>query len=252
MANGIDEDVEAAKSVLRGKSCAPAEALALAKRLKSKDQFGWARKVLAKVRSSRIPDRTLELKLGQLHALCTYKDPDLPELRKLKDALRILEETDSLGQTTDPETLGLAGAIHKRFWQATGQRKHLEVSLAYYYRGYHCGIQNDFGYTAINAAFLLDLLAHLEEESYSTAGVPTLARSLDKREEAAKIRSEIVRSLPRTAELDGNEWLKKAWWFYATMAEAYFGLGPEHHADSTKWLRDGLSLRDIPTWERAS
>jgi hypothetical protein len=70
--------------------------------------------------------------------------------------------------TKDQETLGLAGAIYKRLWELSAQERHLATSLAYYYRGYEQGVESDYGYTAINAAFVLDLLADIE----SVAGQP--------------------------------------------------------------------------------
>ena len=39
-------------------------------------------------------------------------------------------------ETQDTETLGLAGAIFKRKWEADGKRQNLERSLFYYLKGY--------------------------------------------------------------------------------------------------------------------
>ena len=51
----------------------------------------------------------------------------------------------------------IAGAIYKNKWQAFAQFRDLATSLHYYRRGYECGIRNDNGCTAINAAYVYDL-----------------------------------------------------------------------------------------------
>src|SRR6185503_10222678 len=107
-------------------------------------------------------------------------------------ALGILEEADPLEVTEDQETLGLAGAIYKRKWEATGVQAHLETSLVYYHRGYKLGVGNDYGYTAINAAFVLDLLAaSVDADVRQQVDVQSdIARR--RRDEAKTIRDQIV------------------------------------------------------------
>jgi hypothetical protein len=70
-----------------------------------------------------------QLKLVQQLALCAYKDPDLPADDRLDRALEILEARAALTSSTNPETLGLAGAIYKRKWEIYAQRQHLEHAL---------------------------------------------------------------------------------------------------------------------------
>jgi hypothetical protein len=106
----------------------------LAKGLKNQHRFREARNVLARVRNETV-DSELKLKLAQVHALCIYKDPDLPADAKLDRALSLLQEADNLTETTDQETLGLAGAIFKNKWEADANPQHLERALAYYLRG---------------------------------------------------------------------------------------------------------------------
>lgn len=64
---------------------------------------------------------------------------------------------------SEGETLGIAGGIHKRRWEALGEIDDLRRSFQYYLRGYRQGIAQDMGYTAINAAFVLDLLNFLDD-----------------------------------------------------------------------------------------
>ena len=79
-----------AKDYLKGAALTPEGAEDLVKRLKKEDKFGWARRVLAKVREGNIPSATLRTWFAQQHALCTYKDPDIPVLQALEQALAIL------------------------------------------------------------------------------------------------------------------------------------------------------------------
>jgi TPR repeat protein len=103
------------------------------------------------------------LRLIQRQALCTYRDLDLPASR-FGDALELLERADLSAPQPSSETLGLADAICKYQWKLTGQRRDLERSIAYYRIGAARNVTDDEGYTAINAAFMLDILAQQERD----------------------------------------------------------------------------------------
>src|SRR5262245_55159011 len=160
----IEDAVTQANDMLRRVRIPAAEVLPIIKVLHRDRKFGLARKLLD--RCAEEPDvRThpaLRKAVAQKRALSTYKDPDLATDLKLDRALAILRETDDLDKTTDQETLGLTGSIFKRLWETTGQERYLETSAAYYWRGYEQGVETDYGYTAINAAFVLDQLAAAE------------------------------------------------------------------------------------------
>ena len=207
----------------------------LAMALMSEVAFGHARTLLAEARAL-IKARwkpelgPLEVKARQQHGLCTYKDVDLPPGDRFDEALKILDATDELAidgvvnlrTTSDAETLGIAGAVCKAMWNHSSQRRDLENSLRFYDRGYHAGLATDHtgitaynGYTAINVAYILDLLASLEQDDLGSAD-----RSSEQlRSRAQKIRLEILDTLPRLADDKTN------WWYIATLAEAEFGLG---------------------------
>jgi hypothetical protein len=72
--------VHEAKDYLKGHQLTPEQIRDLVKRLKNETRFGWARRILAKVREAPILDATLRTWFAQQHALCTHKDPDLPVL----------------------------------------------------------------------------------------------------------------------------------------------------------------------------
>src|SRR5439155_20690851 len=224
--------VRVAENILRGKAATAHEIYNLAMDLKARErQFGYARRLLALARQdpSVNEDAQFRTKLRQQHAVCTYKDPDLSEEVRFDRAIQILADCDDLHNTTDQETLGIAGAIYKYKWQAFAQSRDLETSLHYYRRGYERGIRNDKGYAAINAAFVYDVTGDVAS--------------------AKKIRQEIVDAVPSLlAETPG---LKQDWWFQITIAEAYFGLEEYRLAQpALKAAADAASKPDaVPEWE---
>jgi predicted acylesterase/phospholipase RssA len=257
MAKEKSPAVKAAHDILRGQSLEPSDMLELARKLKEEKQFGLARRLLARARlePSLNDDPKLRLKIYQQSALCTYKDPDLQAAARLDRALEILRQScEDISATTNQETLGITGAIYKRKWELDNQTQHLERALSYYRRGYAQGPANDQGDTGINAAYILDLLAHQEEQEARTANVVSEV-ALKRREEARTIRSEIVKQVaPLIDRLDTN-WLQGKWWFYSTVAEAHLGLG--NYDQALQWLergRDDAKARQtvVSAWEYES
>ena len=242
---GLMED---AKAALRSGAGTVEEDRDLARQLKKHNLFDFACRLLARARQKPTNDKKLRRELAQTHALCTYKNPDAPLIERLEDALRILEEEEDLATTTDQETLGLAGAIFKRRWQADGRKEHLETSFEYYRRGYDEGPDKDGGYTGINAACVLDLLADIEvRQAARTGGNADAVR--DRKTQATAIRREIVKVLlakrgAQQQQFDSN------WWYVATLAEAYFGL--EEVNDARIFLNVAQQIPDVPVWERNS
>jgi len=236
-----------------GEGAGPQERFELAMRFKKLNAFKYARGLLAEALQDESIERDADLKkkARQQLALCTYKEPSIPLGKRLDEALGILNDPDdSPGSTDNPETLGLAGAIHKRKWEADGQRSHLEQSLHYYRRGYEAmktldPADDDYdggAFTGINTSFILDRIAHEQEIEATEAGVASSSADRN-REEARKIREELIPSL----ELMISN--RKEWWLYATLAEAC--LGTEEYPDAKRWLTDGLRL-DVSEWELES
>ena len=75
-------DVAQAQSILRGTEASAATVYALAERLKKVNEFGYARRLFGRIRVEGnyhgLAETASAAKVGQRHALCTYKDPDLP------------------------------------------------------------------------------------------------------------------------------------------------------------------------------
>ncbi|MGH2949586.1 MAG: tetratricopeptide repeat-containing protein, partial [Solirubrobacteraceae bacterium] len=174
--------------------------------LRDHQQFGYARRLLSRVRT---PAGDSE-ELRQQHALCTYKDLELPAGRRLDRALAILEEGGPLDRSTSAETLGIAGAIYKRRWEVNAKRADLENALWCYRRGFEQEDHPERWYAGVNAAFVADRLAALEDQAL---GVSSRAKAL--REQADRIRTQI------TEQLEGGD----KGWNDATIGEALFGLG---------------------------
>jgi predicted acylesterase/phospholipase RssA/MinD-like ATPase involved in chromosome partitioning or flagellar assembly len=251
---GTSENVNTARNVLRGLSMEPLAMFQLAKRLKEEREFGLARRLLARARiePGLASDPKLRLQVFQQSALCTYKDPDLPADARLDRALEILSQSsEDINTTTDQETLGLTGSIYKRKWEVDNQKEQLERSLNYYLRGHLQGPANDQGYNGINAAYVLDLLAHQEEEEAKKAKVSSEIAA-QRRDEARQIRMEIIRQV---SPLEKQDWLQGKWWFYSTIAEAHFGIGDYNEA--IKWLQHGCDEAEarqtsVAAWEYES
>ncbi len=223
--------------------------LGLAKQLKEVKEFGYARRILRLARTLLIAGKT-RLKIYQQSAVTTYKDPDLPTERRLKEALRLLKDGDDLDNTTDQETLGIAGAIYKRMWQFDNLRQNLEVALKFYRRGREQGVAGDQGYTAINEAYLLDLLASLDAKQAQAANKP--ANDAEQmRADATTIRWQIIRDVTPLAETDAGAYLKHEWWYYSTIGEAFFGL--RSYTQAVYYLKHALPADlEVPEWERES
>jgi len=92
-------NLDRAKTLLRQPTMSAKEAYDLAEVLKDCNEFGYARRLFGRIRTAG--DYTsLEgkvVKIGQRHALCTYKDTDLAAADRFKRALEILDEVDRLG-----------------------------------------------------------------------------------------------------------------------------------------------------------
>lgn len=288
----VAADVALAVELLGGATVLqPRDMYDLALSLAQYKQIGYARRVLnlACADASETDDPELYRKIFQKAALYTYKDPDLPLDWRLERSLKVLGKTENLARTCDTETLGLAGAIFKRKWDVDGKRQNLERALFYYLKGYaqslpadanaeeradvlkylraHAGCEldasKDQGWNGINAAFVLDLLASFEDEEARRVGV-TSETAERRRKDAALVREEIARSVPRLLEDPENHWLRDNWWYYATVGEAFFGLG--RFEEALRWLtrepseaglRSGFRIKssaglDVPEWEYES
>ena len=165
-------------------------------------------------------------------ALATYKFEQPDKKTSLINAKNIL---NALGPQTssDAETVGIWGAIHKRLWGATQNREDLDESVKAYARGYY--IKNDY-YNGINYAFMLDVRA-----SCSAGDEALVDRLLARRvrKDVLKISDRLLQAAaaaaPPGVKPDGPAVSPNdLFWIGATKVEAVFGLGRRDEAKTLK------------------
>lgn len=93
-------------------------------------------------------------------ALATYKSQKPSKLLALTKVLQIINTLDP-DESNDPETLGIAGAIHKQLWKITQDVVALDFAIKYYKRGFD--IRRDY-YTGENDALCLNYRSELEND----------------------------------------------------------------------------------------
>ena len=145
-------------------------------------------------------------------ALVTYKSKLPNESTALFNAESILSALNP-DKTTDPETLGLSGAINKRLYEHYKDTKYLEKSLEYYNRGYH--IKQDY-YNGINASFLYTVKSTIDSDKFSAFA--NFGQGIEIRKNVIKICEKIIKSDTFKSREDKD-------WIYLTLAEAHIGIG---------------------------
>src|SRR5215510_6894443 len=154
-------------------------------------------------------------------AFATYKSSDPDATAALLESKTILIPLDPHA-SSDPETLGLWGAIHKRLYEMKelSLQDHVEAltaAIRAYQKGFY--LKDDY-YNGINFAFLLDCRAA------ELGGEDAIAD----RVEARRVRERVV-EICKQLLADGikgedeDKRKKEEYWVRATLAEALFGLG---------------------------
>lgn len=185
----------------------------LAEAAKSREDFPTA-KVLFGEALKLDPKNSFLL---QRKALVTYKT-NPKSIDTLKEAESVLSDLDP-ENTTDPETLGLLGAIKKRMFDATNSQAYLDSSIKYYARGFY--VKQDY-YNGINLAFTLTLKASLTPDKIESIGY--FAHSNLVRQQVVEVCKNLIAQHDFEDRKDKN-------WVYLTMAEGYLGLGKDNAID---------------------
>ena len=162
-------------------------------------------------------------------ALATYRSKQ-PDARQALEKAKTILEALAPATSSDAETIGLWGAIHKRLWDIGKDPADLDRAIRAHGRGYF--IKNDY-YNAINFAFLLNVRAAEEQGDEAIAD----------RVQARRIRREVLAlcdaGLAATpAKVDDLFWLQ------ATKVEALLGLGHAAEADALK--QQIMSIAPLP------
>lgn len=150
-------------------------------------------------------------------ALATYKGGQPSKKAALEEGLRIIEQLNP-DTSHDVETLGIAGAIHKRLWDQDQDRVHLDKAIEYYSQGFH--LQKDY-YNGENYASCLDVRAAIQvDKDDSVYDAMT----------ATKVRKEVVHLLESEFESTAYEDRSDKLWMNATMANSLFAMGRNEDA----------------------
>ena len=170
-------------------------------------------------------------------ALATYKSKKPDPLTALEAAKEILQDLHP-HQSTDPETLGLWGAVHKRLYELTNDAAALDESIWAYEKGFY--VRNDH-YNGINLAFVLNLRAANATDPQEATADAVQARRIRRRV------AEITRTLLEHGikDDDGNIDPEETFWVQASLAEALAGSGEK--AEATK-LREQLTKSAPASW----
>jgi predicted acylesterase/phospholipase RssA len=246
MATRVPTDVEQAQSVISSRAGKPLELHALAMRLLDRNKITYACQVLSVAEELHRTHDELWFKIQRRLALCTYKDPDQPLSDRLNAAearLKTLLTYADLPRKDRQDSLGILGGINKQRWRAFGSRLHLENSIAFYKKAVedYGGPESDGGYTAINAAFVLDALADLDRDGASRLTESGRAR----RAEARDLREKILRVVPAEPPADFTP--PYVFWHHCTRGEALLGL--HRYDDARDALRQAAKL-SMDNWQR--
>ncbi|MEH2501065.1 hypothetical protein V1294_007544 [Bradyrhizobium sp. AZCC 1678] len=165
-------------------------------------------------------------------ALATYKFQQPDKKTSLINAKNILNAL-APQTSSDAETVGLWGAIHKRLWDETENPEDLDDAVRAYARGYY--IKTDY-YNGINYAFVLDVRASRSEGDEALVD-RLLARRV--RKDVLKICDRLLQAAAAAAEPGSKHDAPGAsadelFWIGGTKVEALFGLGRRDEAGSLK------------------
>jgi hypothetical protein len=225
----VPQNVEAAAPAAGALDQSAKQLLDQARSAMSRDDFLNARGLLQAVHLMRPRD----VYVIQQLALATYKSKLPDPLAALQAAHAVLQELDP-DTTNDPETLGLWGAVHKRLWDLTGERRHLDTSIGAYERGFY--LKQDY-YTGINLAFLLNVRADANRKAGS------LAEAVTDFVLAQRVRREVRRYSERTLAA-GPVSPAERYWIVATMWEAAVGL--DDAAGVATWKAQAEGVAEAP------
>jgi tetratricopeptide (TPR) repeat protein len=187
-----------------------------------KSDFLTAKVLLSTIRGmmkAADPNRPEDPYIVQQLALVTYKSK-LPTAQKALEEARDLLSTLNPETSNDTETLGLWGSVHKRLWEETKDRMHLNEAVRGHERGFY--LRNDY-YNGINLAYLLNVRA---------ANAASRAEAVADFVQAERIRREVIK-ICESAMKDGGPPGDDKYWVLATMAEAYLGIGDEANAEKS-------------------
>ena len=194
----------------------------------SRSDFAAAKSLLSAAKNMLPGDYYVVQKL----ALATYKTKLPTPLDALREARGMLAEL-SPDTSTDAETLGLWGAVHKRIWDLTSDPAMLDAAIDAYEKGFY--LKRDY-YNGINYAFILNVRAKQSPPAESVADFVV----------AQRVRRKVIGICE--ALLSKSESESDRYWILSTLAEAWFGVGDRRKSEevlerasavaAAQWMRD--------------
>jgi tetratricopeptide (TPR) repeat protein len=183
--------------------------------------------------------------LIQQLALATYKSKRPDAETALLDARDILRKLNP-EQTTDPETLGLWGTVHKRLWELRKDDALLDEAIRAHEKGFY--LKNDY-YNGINLAFLLNVRASVAKTPREAVADFVTAERVRRR--VIEICEKILATGVGIRGDKGEADKQAEFWARASMVEAYYGVGDKAKANELKaqavaeapesWMEDTLN-----------
>lgn len=229
------------------------ELMELFKEARADSDWKTAARLLKKLIARRPTDEFLNQQL----ALAIYKSKEPDAETALFNAKAILK-TLNPEHTTDPETLGLWGSVHKRLWELKKERAYLDEAIWAHEKGFY--LKND-NYNGINLAFLLNVRASVSPAREAIADIVIAERV---RRRIIPICKELL--MKGIEDDEGNLDKEQKFWVQATLVEAFTGIGEIQEAQKIKvaavatapeaWMLEAMSeqlekleslLADTPT-----
>jgi tetratricopeptide (TPR) repeat protein len=167
-------------------------------------------------------------------ALAVYKTQIPDPVSAFREALNLLMQLD-LAHTNDPETVTIAGAIEKKWFELSGEGSHLSNAILFFQRGYYL-LNNR--YNGINLAYMLNCrvnspICDTKEEKIADLVYATHTRmrvlylcekdlaEIQERESRETLEHQKDEEYLKQHALD----TERKFWIAINKAEAYYGLG---------------------------
>ena len=218
--NGLSQPTLARPGGRRGSPPAPAgpslaDLRTQANAALDQEDFAVARDHLQNMLDRGFDDPAVIQKL----ALATYKSEKPTADEALAKGLEIIERLNP-ATSTDPETLGIAGAIRKRQWQSSQDPAALDDAIMLYGRGWN--VREDY-YTGENYANCLEMRSEATDNREQAA--------MD-RMTALRVRGQLVDYLAPLVTKSATKKRDDYKWMLATLANTQLALGDQ--ADAAK------------------
>jgi hypothetical protein len=229
----VAEGALPAAAAVGGDESSIAELMETFQEAKRDSEWSSALRSLKKLIEKRPNDPYFQQQL----ALATYKSKKPDPVAALNAAKEILQKLRP-HESTDPETLGLWGAVHKRLYELTNDAAALDESIWAYEKGFY--VKNDY-YNGINLAFVLNVRAASATDPQEATADVVQARRVRRRV------AEIARKMLAAGITDDDVKLaaEETFWVQASLAEALLGSGQKEEAAK---LREELAKTAPAPW----